>query len=192
MRPDDEADEIVDDERKEIVLKCGKDSKLEADANKWLSGGRPANKRSVSRDVEKMAFEGGHISRDELRHYDPENDWKTTHSVFTIAVDPGDADSIDPTISVAVDDGNIRSRNPQMLERQALMRHVEDTDRWGSTEEDIPPLGSEGPRKTCTRCRRAKGIECFYAQPRNRDGLSSWCKPCQKSINGASNANLNK
>lgn len=34
------------------------------------------------------------------------------------------------------------------------------------------------PAKTCTRCRHDKPHADFHAEPRNRDGVKSWCKAC--------------
>lgn len=167
----------------EIRLKYGKDASLEKEANKWLAASVGDNKRSIARDAEKMKFERGFIGRGELQHYDPDNDWTTADSAFSVVVDPGDVDSVDPTICAEADDGNIRARNPTLLERQALMRHVEDSDYWGSTrEEEIPALGlNGGARKTCVKCQRSKRVELFYAHPKTKDGFQSWCKSCQKS-----------
>lgn len=163
-------------------LKYGKDAKLEADANKWLAQSVGENKRSIARDVEKMAYEGGHRSLEELCHYDPVNDWATRDSAFSIAVDPGEVDWVESTICAEVDDGNIRRRHDQLLERKALMRHVGDSDSWGSdVEGDIPALGiNNGDRKVCSNCGRSKGLDLFYGNSRSKDGLHSWCKSCLK------------
>jgi hypothetical protein len=66
-----------------VSVKHGRDKKLESETNKWLAESVGESKRSVARDVENMKF--GHISRDELRHYDPTNDWDTSDSAYQIA-----------------------------------------------------------------------------------------------------------
>src|SRR5690348_10531438 len=110
-----------------------------------------------------MSYEHGFLSKEDLEHYDPCNDWDTHDSAFSIYVNPGDLEHLEP------------------VGKRDLKRHVEDADDWGSTHEDIPFLGvNEGPRKTCIRCHRAKGFVAFYNASRNKDGLSSWCKSCVK------------
>lgn len=37
------------------------------------------------------------------------------------------------------------------------------------------------PRKRCTCCSEFKSPEAFNKNPRNRDGLTSWCKQCRNS-----------
>lgn len=34
--------------------------------------------------------------------------------------------------------------------------------------------------KVCGQCRQLKSAEEFYVNKRKTDGLSSWCKPCQR------------
>jgi hypothetical protein len=61
------------------------------------------------------------------------------------------------------------------------MRHLDDVDNWGSSEEDIPLLGvNEGPRKVCSNCKKSKGLQYFSAHGRNADGLQSQCKQCRR------------
>lgn len=160
-------------------MKYGKDKSLEALANQLLSEGVGGNKPSIDRDIEKRKYELGLISLDELQYYDPANTWDTHDSAFSIAIDPDGVDSVESTICDA--DDNVRSRNPKLLERGAAMQHVGEDDDWGpELEADIPPLGVNGPRKACTKCRRPKGLSCFSPDPRNRDGLRSWCQDCEK------------
>ena len=129
-----------------------------------------------------MAYQGGHMTVDELEHYDPTNDWDTMDSAFMIFVAPSKIAAVEPTICAAVDDGNIRKWNPALEERQALMRHVEDTDEWRSRRERIPLLGvNDGPRKMCTKCGESKGLSLFSADRRNADGRYSWCKQCHRA-----------
>jgi hypothetical protein len=166
-----------------MITKYGRDEEFEAAANKLLADSVGDNKRSVARDAEKMHYEAGRIPRERLEHYDPDNDWDTLDSSFAIPVDPGDIDDIESTMRAEVDDDNVRARNPGLRQRADLMRHVEDTDHWGSTSEDIPLLGiNVGPRKTCTRCKLARGLKYFSPDRRNKDGLHSWCKTCRKKF----------
>jgi hypothetical protein len=168
----------------DLEVKFGRDKKLEDEANVWLAKGVGDNDRSILRDAEKMSYEHGFISAEDLQHYDPIVDWKTTDSVYAIPINPADADAIESTICADVDDGNTRARNPRLLERQALMRHRTDEEGWGSIAEGpVPILGDNGGgvRKKCTKCGRLKGTDFFYAHPRTRDGLQSQCKSCQKS-----------
>jgi hypothetical protein len=161
-------------------VKSGVDRDLERLANKLLAESVGKNERGIARDAEKMAYERGFLSVEELTVYDPANDWHTSDSVFSITVNPGDIDGVEPTIC---DDGNVRARNPAAQERLALKRHVEDSDRWGGTAEDIPLLGvNDGPRKVCAKCKRPKGLSLFSPDARNSDGLHSWCKECRKAF----------
>lgn len=170
-------------------VKYGVDKKLEDDANKLLRQNVKENKRSVSRDVEKMKFEAGLISSEELHHYDPSNDWDTQDEVFVIKVQ--NLDNIEASLCT---DGNIRARSredPKLPvgvwgrageeERRGLARHIQDDDDWGATTEYIPLLGAnDGPRKQCTKCKRPKGLQYFYRDARNTDGLHSWCMECHR------------
>ena len=165
-------------------VKHGRDKKLEDEANKWLAKNVGDNERSAARDAEKMSYEHGFITAEQLRYYDPTDDWTTADSVYAIPISPSDVDVIEPTICAGTDDGNVRARNTKLADRRALMRHIDDVSGWGSADESIPLLGAnEGERKTCTRCGRSKGLDCFYSHPRTRDGLQSQCKPCQKVKN---------
>lgn len=166
----------------DVEAKTGRDDKLEAEANKLLTEGVGENKRSLERDVEKMLYESGQKSVDELEHYDPDNDWHAQDSAYAVLVNPADIPGIEPTIC-DMDDGNARVRNPKLRERQILMRHVDDTDSWGSAREFIPLLGVNDVRpKICTRCKLAKRTEYFSPDPRKRDGLQAWCKQCRKEV----------
>lgn len=162
-------------------VKYGKDDELEHLANKLLNGSVGVNKRGIDRDIEKVSYESGHIARDELEYYDPDNDWDSQDSVFAVTIDPSDLSGIEPTICADVPDGNVRARNPKLQERRALTRHTGDEDGWGTTFEEIPLLGvNEGPRKKCSKCRQSKGLSLFSPDTRNADGLRSWCKVCEK------------
>jgi hypothetical protein len=174
-------------------VKYGVDKKLEEEANRLLAEDAGENRRSVSRDVEKMRYEAGLISSEELHYYDPDNDWGTHDSAFTIYTEPSGLELIDPSICDG-NDGNVRDRSrvdPKLPvgvwgrageeERRGLSRHVQDDDNWGSTREENPLLGvNEGPRKVCTQCRKEKGLQFFSPDARNRDGLRSWCKGCER------------
>jgi hypothetical protein len=158
----------------------GKDEGLEKLADKLLGGA--GGKRSVERDIEKLQYEAGIISAEELRHYDPDNDWDTHDSVFALSIAPADMDGVEPTICAEVDDGNSRARNSRLQERQALMRHVNDIDSWGLDREEIPLLGAnDGPRKTCRKCKLPKGLSFFSPKADSKDGLHPWCKACRKA-----------
>ncbi|MBB3752493.1 hypothetical protein FHT44_005005 [Mycolicibacterium sp. BK634] len=163
-------------------VKYGKDEELERLANELLNGSVGENKRCVDRDIEKVSYELGLVSDDDLHHYDPNNDWDAQDSVFAVSVDPGDLSGIEPTICADVPDGNVRARNPKLHERRALTRHTGDDEAWGSTFEEIPLLGvNEGPRKVCTRCKQSRGLSLFSRDKRNVDGLRSWCRSCEKA-----------
>ncbi|AEK09546.1 hypothetical protein LITTLEE_167 [Mycobacterium phage LittleE] len=179
MGEEEESDELGT----EMPLRYGLDEALEKKAADWLSRGVGGNERSTQRTREKLLYEFGALTEDDLELYDPSNDWDTQDSAFSLMVSPRDLEALEPSICA---DDNSRARNQRMRERRALMRHVNDTDAWGPAAEDsIPPLGEneEAERKVCTKCKRLKRVEFFYAQPRNKDGYSSWCKSCQKSIN---------
>ena len=163
-------------------VKYGRDDKLEADADELLSAGIRDNKRSIDRDIEKMSYESGLISVDELKFYDPNNDWDTFDEPSSVAlVDPSGISYVSPSICSEIGDGNDRARNPRSLKRQALARHVGDSDNWGCAEEDIPALGAnEGPRKTCSKCGQSKGLEMFSPHPNTKDGRRGQCKTCRR------------
>lgn len=194
----------------EIPLRFGKDSKLEADADEWLARGVGENKRSKYRDIEKMSYEFGIISAEECEFYDPTNDWDTQDEVYVRAF--GNIDDAVPSLCSG-DDGNVRARSrmdPHLPpgvwgrageeERRGLSRHVDDDDDWGSGFEMVPILGGqpdldgrrqdEALRKTCTKCKRSLGRECFYKNPRAKDGFHAWCKPCLKSNNNNTEKSL--
>lgn len=156
-------------------VKYGTDKELEELANQLLAEGVGDNHRSIARDIEKMSHGSG-----PSEHYDPTNDWDTQDSVFTIYTQPNDLEFIEPSICDG-HDGNVRARNPALQQRKDLMRHVGEDDDWGPTREKIPLLGiNEGPRKTCTKCKKSKGFMLFSPDTRNRDDLRSWCKQCEK------------
>lgn len=156
---------------------------MERQADQILRGASGENKRSAARDIEKASYEAGIISLGELEHYDPGDDWDTMDSVFAVVADPVALEFFDST-ECADDDGNIRARNQKALDRRKLAHIVRDDENWGPTREEIPLLGaSEGPRKTCARCERSKGVQFFYENTRSKDGLHSWCKVCMRSNN---------
>ncbi len=153
------------------MAKHGRDQALEQLADKLLSEGVGANKRSLARDIEKMSYQSGHIPLAELQHYDPANDWDSQDEPWTLIVD--DVTTITPSLCTA-DDGNVRARSredPSLPpgvwgrageeERRKLLRHVADGDDWGSTRESIPLSAS-----TTARARRAPGAS-------NRRGRST-------------------
>ena len=35
--------------------------------------------------------------------------------------------------------------------------------------------------KKCTRCQKRRKVETFHRDKHQKDGLSSWCKPCTKA-----------
>ncbi|WPH57808.1 hypothetical protein [Mycobacterium phage WXIN] len=162
-------------------VKYGKDDTLEELADKLLANSAGDNARSIDRDIEKASYDAGLITVDELQLYDPGNDWDTRDSAFTIYINPGDMAYITPSECADQGDGNIRAEHPELLERRALMRHTGDDDGWGSTVEESPPLGiNKGPRKTCTKCKQPKGLQYFSPDARNKGGLRSWCRKCEK------------
>lgn len=128
-----------------------------------------------------MEYESGYASRDDLELYNPDNDWDTHDSAFSILVPPS---KIDVSSSICDGtDGNVRARNPKEQERQKLRRHVGDEDGWGSTRDvENPPLGINDITggKACSRCKLRKRCEYFSPDRRNADGLHSWCKECRK------------
>ncbi len=157
-------------------VKHGRDPDLERLADKILTEGLSDNKRSIDRDIEKMMYQGGHLTMEELRVYDPGNDWDTQDSAYSILVEPAKMQYIEPSITHG--DENVRARNPRLLERQALMRHVGE---GNSPPEDIPLLGiNDGRRKVCGRCQQAKGLPLFSPKNDAKDGLHPWCKKCRK------------
>jgi hypothetical protein len=165
------------------VVKRGVDRDLEEQADKLLRDSAGKNKRGIARDAEKMAYERGFLSREELAYYDPANDWDTHDEPVVTVVSPDDLAYVTPTICAEVDDGNVRRRNARSAARRALARHVEDTDSWGGTAEDVPLLGAnDGPRKVCTRCKQAKGLSLFSPKADSKDGLHPWCKECRKGF----------
>lgn len=172
-------------------VKLGRDDKLEADANKLLYGSVGKNKRSTKRDLEKMGYESGVYSAGELHYYDPVNDWDTMDGVPVLQF--GDIERVEP--SDCADGENVRARsreNPNLPagtwgragaeERRGLRRHIREDEDWGGSWEDIPLLGANsGKRKTCTKCGRSMGVDCFSLDPRNKkDGRHSWCKVCHQ------------
>lgn len=162
-----------------MIIKYGKDPDLEAQADELLRGSAGENPRGLDRDWEKMAYESGYLSFEELEFYDPANDWDTLDSSYAIMVDPGDVDHIEPSVC-DIDDGNIRGQHPQLYERKKLMRAVDDREDWGTDEEEIPFLGDNGDRKVCAKCKRSKRLDCFSPRNDRQSGLQSWCKKCRK------------
>jgi hypothetical protein len=160
-----------------VTIRQGKDARLEALANELLSDSAGPNERSLDRDIEKMAYQSGRIGRDELKHYDPDNDWDTLETAYSMSHSPGDLDGITPTESYG------RARN-QGADRKALLaHHVGDSDPWGRATEHIPALGAyDRGRKTCTKCGITKGVGLFSPDARNKDGRHSWCKACRKAF----------
>ncbi|KEF95166.1 hypothetical protein K883_05122 [Mycobacterium sp. TKK-01-0059] len=183
------------------VTKHGKDKGLEAQANEWLNKGAGKNKRSVDRDIEKRKYELGIIAREDLQHYDPDNDFDAKDSVFSLLVD-GDIDYIEPTLCGDVDDVNTRKRsreNPSLPdgvwgrageeERNGLSTPVDDDARpvfaKGREKAATTFLGAYevGARKTCKGpCGRSKGLECFSPKADAADGRHPVCKACRKEI----------
>jgi hypothetical protein len=39
--------------------------------------------------------------------------------------------------------------------------------------------------KKCTRCSKTRKLDQFHADKSQRDGLSSWCKPCTREYDRA-------
>jgi hypothetical protein len=54
--------------------------------------------------------------------------------------------------------------------------------------------GTQSPIETkfCTKCGRALPLSNFCRSARNKDGLQSWCKDCQKETNRKRNESLQK
>ncbi|MGY4710166.1 hypothetical protein ACXDF8_11525 [Mycolicibacterium sp. CBM1] len=186
----------------------GKNNTLEAAANEWLAKDVGENTRSIDRDIEKVQYESGQILRDELRLYDPRNDWDTQDSAYSILIDPGDMAYVTPSLCDG-HDGNVRARDREdpntppgtwgavgIRERQKMTRHVGDEDDWGATYEDIPPLGqnTRDPTlgKRCTRCNLIKLNKYFGPEKRNSDGMRSWCKQCDRESAKAAYARKSK
>jgi len=163
-----------------VSVKQGRDKNLEAEANKWLAESVGDNKRSLARDVEKMKYEGGHISRDELRHYDPDNDWDTISSAFSITTDAESIDYVDGT----ADEENVVQRHDQLVKRRELMQQVDDgSDPLLEGGENVPLVGAnDGRRKVCGRCKQSKGLSLFSPKADSKDGLHPWCKKCRKEF----------
>ncbi len=168
----------------------GKDEGLEKLADQLLGGGD--HKRSIERDIEKLQYEAGILSADELRHYDPVNDWDTRDSAFALLINPAEMVYVEQSICAEVGDGNVRSRNQRIHERQTLMRHVDDSEDWGSVVEDVPFLGDNGDRKLCAGCGRHKGLQYFSPDRRGRFGRDNWCKVCRTGQKRARRANKSK
>lgn len=161
------------------AVKYGRDDDLEKQANEILAASVGDNTRSIRRDVEKMSYERGRVSGD-LEFYDPANDWDTLDSAFSILTDDVTSDRgvIEPSICDGLD-GNVRAKNERLRKRRDLMKHVKDSDGWGSPEEVIPFLGDNGDRKRCARCGRSKVLDCFSPDSRGRCGRDNWCKMCR-------------
>lgn len=185
----------------ELPLRYGKDAHLEELADRLLAAGAGENRRSAARDIEKMRFES-RLLPIVLTVYDPEHDWQSHDEPWTIPV--SDIALFTPS-ECSGGDGNTRALSKEdpstpdgqwgrggAEELRRARRHVDDEDSWGSTFEYIPPIGPDRSieRKVCSKCNRLKRLQHFYAQPRNRDGYSSWCKACQKkSIKHSRNGN---
>ena len=166
---------------KSIKARKGRDANLEAEANAWLRQGVGKNKRSRERDFEKMGYEAGIYSVDELKHYDPTNDWDTRYSTKMVT-----SDDIDYMPTTITGDDNIRHEHLELVERHKLTAHTEDSDSGGRVFEELPELFDHDVRKVCTKCNTAKGRECFSRDLRNKDGLHSWCKVCRKRLTSQS------
>lgn len=144
----------------------------------------PARISAASTDIEKRKYELGIIAREDLQHYDPDNDFDTKDSVFSLLVD-GDIDYIEPTLCGDVDDVNTRKRsreNPSLPdgvwgrageeERNRLSTPVDDDARpvfaKGREKAATTFLGAYevGARKTCKGpCGRSKGPGAFRLKP---------------------------
>lgn len=179
--PDDPAED------KEMPLRYGRDEKLEADADELLG---EKSRRSDDRLTEKLLFEAGMISEDDLTVFDPADDWNTQWSAYTLYMES--IDGITPSLC-GEGDGNVRARareDPSLppgkwgvigIEaRKKLTRRTDDEMDWGSTHEDIPLLGSPGERKTCALCQRSKRLEQFSLDARGKRGVDNWCRMCRR------------
>ncbi|WP_212808831.1 hypothetical protein, partial [Acinetobacter baumannii] len=67
-------------------VKHGRDEKLEADADEWLSRGVGDNERSDERTLEKLLYDLGRLSREDLQLHNPDYDWDTQYSAFALTV----------------------------------------------------------------------------------------------------------
>ena len=159
-------------------MKTGRDADLEKQANELLKAHSRPQTNSLERDIEKMKYEHGFISEDELEHYDPTNDWDAIDSAYQIVTGADDLDYVDGT----ADAENIIERNAELLQRRKLMQHADDNEEPViDGAETIPPLGANtGWRKTCTCCGRSKGKGSFGRDSRNKDGHRSWCHSCER------------
>jgi hypothetical protein len=50
----------------------------------------------------------------------------------------------------------------------------------GNTSEGDTVARATDKTKVCTRCKKRRKKELFYKDKANKDGLSIWCKPCEK------------
>ena len=171
-----------------MSVKHGRNAKLEAEAKELLAKSVRKQKRSPARDAEKMAYEHGFITADELQHYDPNDTWTTVDSAFQIITGAADIDYLDGT----ADEENIIHRHDQLVKRRELMRAVDDdSDPLIEGDEDhVPPLGAYDVRpKICTRCNRPKRRDQFSPDKRKNDGLQSQCKKCHAEITAQNRKN---
>ncbi|QZH68316.1 hypothetical protein [Mycolicibacterium farcinogenes] len=164
-------------------MKTGRDAKLEKEANALLKASAKPKGAREDREIERAMYEAGLLTLEELKFYDPVNDWDSKHSAYTLTT--SDIDAIEPTLGAERDDGLERRRNRRREEKLPLLRHVdlESEDDWPSPpEKPAPKLGQldKGGRKTCTSCGISKGLEFFSPYRRNADGLHSSCKTCRR------------
>lgn len=52
-------------------------------------------------------------------------------------------------------------------------------ERGRFTGKDRQPRITPGEFRLCTRCHDELAVSLFSPDPKNRDGLSSWCRPCR-------------
>ncbi|WP_131806210.1 hypothetical protein [Mycolicibacterium conceptionense] len=164
-------------------MKTGRNTDLEKQANALLKGSAKPKGTRDDRELERAMFEAGMLTLEELKFYDPANDWDAKHSAYTLVA--ADIDEIEPTLGAERDDGLERRRNRRREEKLPLLRHVdlESEEDWPSPpQKPAPALGQldKGPRKTCSSCGLSKGVEFFSPYSRNADGLHSICKTCRR------------
>lgn len=134
----------------------------------------PKPKKSLARDIEKLEYEAGVIAREDLKFYDPDNDWDTVDSARETIV--ADIDTARPTVAVE----NTRKHAPAVDARQALAK---DPDNTSTDDVIVPALGQNtGERKTCRKCGKSKGLGSFSPKNDAKDGKHPWCRPCRKTV----------